>query len=145
MSALGFQPAGVGDNLLELVLVDFAVLIYRGVADTAGRVVVPSDQVDAGYLWRVERMTVEASPLPAAGAPPAQCVVAIDASSVDSGSLGRLVDYSPTIPAVADEVQPITVPSSSYVLFAFSGLPNGAKVTARLQIAIYQRSRRSSS
>jgi hypothetical protein len=134
--ALGFTPAGTGANARAYVTTDYQVIRLQGVAGADGTCVIASDPVDSGYIWRIEHKAIEANPTQAA----AQCFVYIGPSPTapTAAQIGSLVDYSDAVPAISDDGEPLTVPSNEYVVYEFFGLPVGAKVTARMQVAVLQ-------
>lgn len=145
--SLGFGPAGSpSGGAASLTVVDYISTVFRGkaAADGTAQLAAPAP-VPAGYLWRVERIGLEAAPLPPASALPPACAVRVASDATEpAGTLGELADYSPTVPAIADEAQPITVPANAVLVFSFSGLVANSAVTARVQYALVRRDTSSS-
>jgi hypothetical protein len=119
----------------QVILVDYPpTLEASAVADSSGTALVEFDQIDNGFLWRVERMvTVLSDTNPPAGA----LFQAYEGPTllpirVREGSSSPAFD-------IADESAPITLQPSSQLVLQWTGLRPGTKASASVQYQLWRR------
>jgi hypothetical protein len=127
--ALALQ-SGVG-----LQVVDYQVITLAGVADAHGTITMfPSDEVDGGQLWRVERITVTPN---ISGGKTVQC--GVYGGTPGPSTIRDWVDLSTGTIGIAEYPQPMTIESATLLTIQILGATAGDLAAAVVQYAVVQR------